>query len=492
MRDRTPRLFTALLAALLVPVALDAAPQRAIVLDGEFGDWGGVTLLANDPSGDGVAGGLDLGRLWAAHDGRYLYLRLAVGRETILQNGLLEAAGSNLRLFLDFDASAATGLPVGGLGAELESRFGERELFEYDAVGGQRRLSPGAGKVTALATHSASAFEIRVALPPAVRPNKKTGAGGQIRLLLTDEQQAGDRLPDTGSLAYSLAGTPAEPLVPIELERRNPGNLRLLSLNTANTSIASQPDRYRRLLRALEPDIVSFQEIRSWSVEQTRAFVAELFPGRQWRAEGVNDCVTVSPYPILGAAPVDGNLVVHIDLPDAMGRRDLVLFNVHLPCCDNEAGRDSESDNLAATWRDLLAGEGPFPIDAEDAVVLLGDFNYVGFRRQLRAVRRGVFINPSLGPNFQPGRSKGSLMIARARRTHANTVTTWRRNGSSFAPGRLDFVFFSADALRQVMSFTLDTTEMPPATRRENNLRHGDSVRISDHLPLIVDFELRD
>ena len=54
---------------------------------------------------------------------------------------------------------------------------------------------------------------------------------------------------------------------------------------------------------------------------------------------------------------MDGNLVVHIDLPAAMGRRDLVLFNAHLPCCDNDAGRDQESDNIAATWRDLLAGQ---------------------------------------------------------------------------------------------------------------------------------------
>jgi endonuclease/exonuclease/phosphatase family metal-dependent hydrolase len=147
---------------------------------------------------------------------------------------------------------------------------------------------------------------------------------------------------------------------------------------------------------------------------------------------------------------------------------------------------------IAATWRDLLAGQGPFPIAVEDAVVILGDFNFVGFRPQLRAIRRGAFIDPDKGPDFAPGRSKGSLAVARGRRTHANTVTTWRRKASSFAPGRLDFIFFSSDALRQVKSFSLDTAEMPPAFRREQNLRYGDSVWISDHLPVVVDFDLRE
>ncbi len=491
MSHRTVPVISLLLALALGPAAATAAEQRAILLDGEFSDWRRIALLAHDPSGDGPDGGIDLGRLWAAHDSRYLYLRLAVGRETLLQNGLLEAAGSNLRLLLDYDASAATGLPVAGMGAEFEARLGERELFEYDAVGNPRQLSPGTGKVIALPTHSAAAFEIRVALPPAVRPNKKTGGGREIRLLLIDEQQGGDRLPDSGTLAYRLSGTPVEPLVPIDLERKKTGHLRLLSLNIADTSIARHPERYRRLLTAVAPDILSFQEVRDWSIEQMRAFVAELFPGRQWRAEGVADCVTVSPYPILGMAGVDQNLLVHIDLPEAMGRRDLVLFNVHLPCCDNDTERDRESDNIAATWRDLLAGDGPFAVDADDAMAVLGDFNFVGFRRQLRPIRRGVFIDSSLGPSFTPGRGSGALRVTRARHTHANTVTTWRRNGSSFAPGRLDFIFFTGDALRHVKSFSLDTTEMDPAFRRAHSLRNGDSVRISDHLPLVADFEVR-
>ena len=154
--------------------------------------------------------------------------------------------------------------------------------------------------------------------------------------------------------------------------------------------------------------------------------------------------------------------------------------------------RDRESDNIAAAWRDLLAGEGPFIIDPEDAMVVLGDFNFVGFRRQLRVIRRGVFIDPSLGPNFSPGRANGALKIAPARHTHANTLTTWRRNSSAFAPGRLDFIFFTGDALRHVKSFSVDTSEMLPKFRREHGLRPADSLRISDHLPVVADFELRE
>ena len=488
MRQRTVFVVALLLAAAVGPTAAD---QRAIVLDGEFSDWRRIPLLAHDPRGDGADGGIDLGRLWAAHDGRYLYLRVAVGRETILQNGLTEADGSHLRLLLDWDGSAGTGLPVAGMGVDLEARLGERQMIEYQPNGSGRSLSPGIGRVVALPTHSASAFEIRVALPPAVRPDKKTGAGPRVRLLLVDEQQGGDRLPDTGTLAYRLAGAPVGPPVPIDLERKKPHHVRLLSLNVLDTSIDRVPDRYRRLLTAIAPDVISFQEVRGWSPDQVRELVAGVFPGRRWHAAGVNDCVTVSPFPIVASAAVDQNLLVHIDLPATAGPRDLVLFNVHLPCCDNDAGRDRESDNIAATWRDLLAGEGPFPIASDDAMVVLGDFNFVGYRRQLRVIRKGSFIDPSLEPDFSPGRASGQLRIARARHTHANTTTTWRRNGSAFAPGRLDFIFFTADALRHVKSLSLDTAEMDPAFRRGLSLRHGDSARISDHLPVVADFEVR-
>ena len=209
-----------------------------------------------------------------------------------------------------------------------------------------------------------------------------------------------------------------------------------------------------------------------------------------WEARQQFDCVTVSSFPILDWAPVDQNLVTLVDLPGA--GRDLVLFNLHPPCCDNEDGRDDEFDNLAAAWRDLLAGDFSFSIAEGDAAVFAGDYNLVGFRRQLETLRDGSFIDSAKGPDFSPGRSEGSLRDSPLRHTHRRMAYTWRRATSSFAPGRLDLVLYTGDALELLRGFVLDTGSMPKRPLQALGLEPGDSELASDHLALVVDFSLRD
>ena len=210
--------------------------------------------------------------------------------------------------------------------------------------------------------------------------------------------------------------------------------------------------------------------------------------GRRWEAVQANDCITVSSYPILDWTPIDGNLVAYVDLPAAMTSRDLVVFNLHTPCCDNDAGRDEEIDNVMETWRDLLAGSGPFAIGEADAMVLAGDLNMVGFRRQLEAIRDGALIGS--GANFAPGREAGSLELAWGRHTHRRTVHTWRRATSAFVPGKLDFLFFTGDVATLEKAFVVDTETMKKKYRRRSGLKKADSLNASDHLAEIADLTI--
>ncbi|MDX1501977.1 MAG: endonuclease/exonuclease/phosphatase family protein [Thermoanaerobaculia bacterium] len=472
--------------ALLLPVALGpsvaVAAGLAVLHDGSFREWRRLDPVVSDPGGDGASDGLDLGRLWLADDGEALYLRLEIGRETILQNPPTEAAGNELRLYLDLDDDTATGRQVEGLGAEMEVRFGERRTIFYDPSGAGESVDGGRAGVVALPTHSSEAFEIRVALPAAAE---------RLALVLADAAPGGDRLPDTGAAAYRLSGKAIGPPRPIPLSRKKRTDFRLLSLNVEDSLIAKLPAVYRRLLRATDPDLIALQSLRDWGPAETLAFVEETLPppdGRRWTAVGHADLVTLSTFPLLASAPVDGNLAVHVDLP---ADRDLVLVNVHLPCCANDAGRDAESDNLALFWRDLLEGRGLFPVAPDDAVIYAGDFNFVGFRRQLLAVRDGRFVDPSHGPGFDPGRARGRLATAPLRHVGERTTVTWRRTTSPFAPGRLDFVFYAGDALKHRRSYVLDTTELAGRDRRRAGLRRADTDRASDHLPLVADFRVR-
>ncbi len=196
---------------------------------------------------------------------------------------------------------------------------------------------------------------------------------------------------------------------------------------------------------------------------------------------------------ILQSAAVDGNLVCLIDLPDGSGSEplpNLVLFNCHTPCCDNESGRDSEHDHIAATWRDLLAGTGPFTIRSNDAVVMVGDFNMVGYRRQLTVLLDGDIIdNDTNGPDFSPGRAHGSLINAPLRHTHTRSNFTWWSSlSSTYTPGKLDYTIFSDDVATLRRNFVLYTPEVPADVLTAYNLLATDS-EAADHLACIADLD---
>ena len=475
-----------------------AGTALPIIPDGSFKEWQGDPLLV-DGSGDGRAGGPDLGALYVANDGVALYVRFAVGVETILQNPPDAAAGNALRLLLDLDSDIGTGMPAEGLGADLEVRFGEREILRYSPTGAASIKNPEPLGISSSPTHSAIEFEVRI--PFAAAPTKaladRLRGGGDLTFVLTESASGGDRVPDSGTTRYRVSTQPVPPLKatpPAKKLRKRRPFLRLLTFNVQRTTIAEKQAVYRRIARAVAPEIVAFQEVYDWTAGQVERFMDEALPlpdGNRWQAFQVHDTVTVSSYPILAGAGIDDNHAVHIDLPDKMTRNDLVLFNAHTPCCDNEGGRDFEHDRLMVTWRDLLAGSGPFTIGKRDVLILAGDFNMVGYRRQLDVLQHGRFIDPSNGPDFSPSRSKGSLKVADLRHSHARLVHTWRSASSVFSPGRLDYVLYSRDVAKLKKSYTLDTAVLPDEVLEEFGLEAGDSLAASDHLPLVTDFLLK-
>lgn len=495
MCRRRTRLIRLLPIALLSwPAILSAGTALPIGVDGFFADWKKIPPTHVDPVGDGPAGSVDLERLFVANDGEALFVRFDVGRETILQNGPGEAAGNSLRLLIDLDGSVSTGKPELGLGAEIEIGFGSRTVQVFNSTGVPTDSTPEPLGITALPTHSATEFELRVPFAAAGSQGivDRLTAGGSISMVL--EQVNGDRQPDSGTIEYTTSTRAVKSLKAIKLPKKRPKYFRLMTTNVEQTTIEREPDTYTRLLQAVEPDIVAFQEIYEWSAEGVRRLVVDALPlpdNRRWEAFRVEDTVTVSSYPIVSGAGIDGNQVVLIDLPNRKTRHDLVLFNAHSPCCNNNAQRDVEHDNLMLVWRDMLAGQGPFPVQARDWVVITGDLNMVGFRRQLDVLLNGTFIDPNNRPDFAPGRARGSLKSAKLRHTHTRSTVTWRSGTSSYSPGKLDYIIYSKDVARLKKNYVLDTAEMPDEVLAAAGLERSDSLTASDHLAMVADFKVK-
>ena len=470
----------------------------AILLDGCFDDWAGVTPVAIDPVEDVALGEIDFSEIKVSNGQDYLYLKIDLGRETIWQNEALAAGGNDVRIYFDAGPRPENqpGTTREGLSAalppchDLEIHLGSK-LALICQDGAQVPLSLNEVGMFVAPTHSSSTFEI--AIPYSVRPQFDEPVrviGDSEVYFYIDEPQGGDRVPDEGLLSYRLLEA-ASPPVPIPLQRQEEQDIRILSHNVLFTGLAKRPDPFKRYLLALRPDIVNFQEMWEWSEQQVERFMQSVLEG-PWYVAKVGDCVTASRYPITARAELWTNLVTRIDLPDHQASADLVIFNVHSPCCGDNAGRDYLHDLIVSSWRELQTGDGAFAIDTEDTVVMLGDFNMVGFQRQLRSLQDGDIIdNERFGPDFSPARENGSLTNVPLRHTHSRHFYTWRADPAPFTPGKLDFILFSDDTAMLRNNFALWTSDMPLETLQQHGLERNDSILASDHLVLVADFAFK-
>ncbi len=469
----------------------DAMP---IMVEGDVEDWGSLAPVATDPAGDAGAGGIDFRRMWIANDSVRFFIRFESGRETILQNTTTEPAGNGIVLYIDGDGSSGTGLSTQGIGAELAINFGAKTTTYYNVAGVGTSMPFGfRARIQTGPTHSSTEFEVGqdFTVYPGGIATPFT-SGGTVRIVATDAM-GGDRIPNTGFISYTPDSSPVPPAPVLPLAREAPHHVRIVAHNVSNSSPDSVPAAFGRLLSAVDPDIVCWSEMYTGSATTNSQLIESLLPsgpGEQWYSAKVADCVTVSRYPILSSAASDGNLVVRIDLPDALTGRDLVVFNAHTPCCSSNAGRDVEHDRMASMWRNLIAGIGPFGSAVDDCVVMCGDFNMVGYVRQLHSLRDGdILDNASFGPDFAPARAAGSLTAIPFRHTQDLFAHTWENPSGSFAPGRLDWAFVSEDACTVRNHFVLNTRTMSSGSLAAAGLLPTDSSAASDHGMLVFDLE---
>jgi endonuclease/exonuclease/phosphatase family metal-dependent hydrolase len=286
------------------------------------------------------------------------------------------------------------------------------------------------------------------------------------------------------------------------LARADPAALRVLTYNVEHDGLLDPELRpvFARLLAAVGPDLIGFQEVYAHGAEPVREAVASALPAGTWHAAKVGlDLVAVSRFPIEKAVCVascddfGSTGAFLIDTRESLGRR-LLFVVAHPPCCtggDPPADRERQRviDATMAFLRDVAVPSSPVAVEAGTPVIVAGDMNLVGDRRQLRTVLTGDLADDDrLGPDFAPDWDGTDLADLRPLHTHAPMAYTWVRERGPFGPGRLDYVIYTDSVLRAVSGFVLHTPEMPAAALAAAGLQAGDTPRASDHLPVVGDF----
>lgn len=484
--------FDRVLGGSLVLIATAAVPpwSAAVALgitpEGLVADWASAPVVHTDPTGDNAGSPIDFGRLWIANDDERLYLRFETGAEIDLQEN------NDIVLYVDSDNSAATGRSVGGIGAEFSWDFGTRSGLTY---------TPGGANGTAFdwrdadlrqgPTETAMDFEVTLSRTATVS-GTPLFPGSTLRVLLRNEDGGvKDTLPDTGQFVpYTFDATSVPPPPSVSLTRQSQYHVRVMTHNGHNDQVIGNAAE-TRMLQAIVPDIILFQELYTTSAASAAAYVAGALGGTWHSAENA-DSVIVSRWPIATTHAIDGNLGARIDLPDATFATDLYVVDAHTPCCANDTGRQAEIDAIMAWVRDLLTPGGAETLPNNTPIVIGGDMNLVGLSQQRRTLLTGDIVdNATHGADFNPDWDATGLTEVYPRHTAGREAHTWHSLTSNYPPGWLDFLGFTDSAATLANHFALWTPAMSPAELAAASLQANDTSDASDHLPFVADFAVK-
>jgi endonuclease/exonuclease/phosphatase family metal-dependent hydrolase len=471
-----------MLAALLATAQVGAAAPSAAALavDGSFDEWDSTSPAWTDPAGDG--GAVDFGRVWVRSNSERVTLWFEVGSEINLQNS------NAITLLVDGDADPSTGRSVGGIGAELVWTFGERSGA---IVSGDRETRVDQADIGLRQAPTVSSTEFEISVLRRTADGAALIPGPNASIVLLDESGAGcDRLPDEGALTVTLSGAMPPPPPEVSLERRDPNDVRILTYNVLFDGLFKRPAPFFRVLQAIDPDVICFQEIWSHTARQAADQVSLALPDNLWYGAHTTEGHVVSRYPLIESRAIDeaGNYWALVDLPDDRYDVDLSVVCAHPPCCDNETGRQEELDGIAA-WVGDLVTSGGYDLPERTPVVVAGDMNLVGRARQVRTLMTGEIVDEETYGESRPLDWDGTALAdVNPRHAGGQDTFTWRDARSSFAPGKLDYIVYSDSTLRLGNAFVLATEELPPEVLERRGLKPGDTLTASDHLPVVADF----
>ncbi len=430
---------------------------QAIVVDGQIDDWSQVALSQNDPVDDLQSGDQDFVKLSITNDAYNLYLLVEFEDPVSLRT-------DDLLLYLDADNDAFTGTQYAGRGMDFS--------WDFDRNRGTGTLTSrgdiGRGNLIERVAPDVPSTHHEIAISLEALPSARTGEPIHIALI---EENGFDRIPDIGSIPYVLNGPLAVQPVPIDTNKAR-DTIRIVSWNLWRDSPFKTENQaaFVRILTALRPDIVMFQEIYNTSTNTVLDYFRnnlQIGSGESWQATRQYDCITVSRFPISDNWPSSNNIVSRHDTVDELGSY-LLIGNAHFPCCENESGRILEAGNILQVINSHLGD----PLDHPQAVIIGGDLNSGGLAPEL------IDLTSTLLP----------LEMASPRHVYQYDQYTWGSLGSSFGSSRLDFLLFDPTTIFRHKAFIVDTDIIPEDALNQLGLLADDTF-ISDHLPLVFDIK---
>ena len=460
-----------------------------ITIDGLFDDWAEVDVSYSDSQGDGADA--DFADIKITYDNDFLFIYFNVhDGEYLMQDW------NEFHLYIDADNDTTTGYYINGIGAELDWLFGDRsgsyyimdgiiDIYQNDLT---LRMAP------TITNHE---FEICISRNSNVLTMDGTQVLVEGKVILTDTGQNADQIPDeNGGISFSIGEDYIMPPTPITFDKRDETDIRLVTHNVWNSSLLDPNYEvyFQRIYQALDPDIVALQEMYE-NTNQLHSLFNDWFPDEQWYVSSqFRDNIIISKYPVLEEdyfTSSERTMVAMLNTEDDLGS-NLMIFNAHLACCNNDESRQYDADEFVSNWRDWRENDnGPFTLTEGTPFVYVGDFNLVGYRQQLTTFTEGdIEDENTFGDDYNLDWDNTSIADLFSRHSHIRMGYTWRWDNSSFSPGKLDYVLYTDSVLDTSKHFVFNTLTMDSASLAEYGLEAMDSYNSSDHSPRVLDIKI--
>lgn len=464
-----------------------------IFLDGRTGDWNVSVPIYTDDDNDGNI--FDFKSFSVTNDENFLFIKFILTPEMkLIEN-------NDISVYIDGDNNSATGVSINGIGAELRWDFGFRtgQFFKN----GTTDISFPGIQYRNLPTVTDTTYEIAIGRD--VKPNGSDFlfTSQTIKLLFVDTETSGDWAPNSGeTFEYIFDDTPTPLVDLIEINREDTSYLRIMNWNVEWDGLLDplRENSFERILQAVQPDIICFNEFFNSSADQVRNKINQMLPlpgGASWNAVKLDaGNVTLSKFPISQSWEVYPGQRITASLIDLPGwfEKDVMVINSHFKCCggsSNDETRQREADATVAFILDARTPGGVIDLPGGTPFLVLGDLNLVGLRQQLTTLVTGEIINTQLfGQGGPPDWDNTDLEDLLSQQTDKRTAYTWRNDGSPFPPGRLDFMIYANSVMYVEKHFVIQTEVMSIERLNEYGFQQFDTRTASDHFPKVADFSL--
>jgi len=261
------------------------------------------------------------------------------------------------------------------------------------------------------------------------------------------------------------------------------GEFRVVSWNVHFGNLLKDKERAARILKALQPDVLLIQELDGEDSSGSLGKFLLKTLGGSWTV-GVSPMTGTLPHQKLQSAIATRlNQTRCSILPLSFNNEQplkavitgfkttgepITFVSLHLRCCGGPTGEaEAQRQREATRIRSVL------DTVTSSAFIIGGDWNLVGTTKPIEIVQ------------------SNELAIVEAYQPDGVTNATWSDKTSSFTPGRLDWILYSPETLEVAHCFVLDTSDLDSETCAAYDLLPEDTEELSDHLPLVADFNIR-